>query len=85
MTVVSFPFRIVPFYIGIQLESCIYHLKRQEYTVCEVTMKYFHILKVNGCAEKNQKKVPGKMFDKLEKFIGVLRLLQLLSQTEMGV
>jgi hypothetical protein len=48
-------------------------------------MKYFHILKVSGCAEENQKKVSGKMFDKLEKFIGVWRLLQLLSQTEMGV
>jgi hypothetical protein len=48
-------------------------------------MKYFHILKVSGCAEENQKKVPGKFFDKLEKFTGVLRLLQLLSRTEMGV
>jgi hypothetical protein len=48
-------------------------------------MKYFHILKLSGCAEENQKKVPGEMLDKLEKFIGVWRLLQLLSQTEMGV
>jgi len=69
MTVVLLPFRIVPFTvcIGIQLESCIYHLKWQEYTVCVVTMKYFHILKVSGCAEENQKQVPWKMFDKLEK------------------
>jgi hypothetical protein len=33
----------------------------------------------HGCAEENQKQAPGKMFDKLEKFIGVWRLLQLLS------
>jgi hypothetical protein len=48
-------------------------------------MKSFHILKVCGCAEDNQKKVTGKMFDKLEKFIGVWSLLQLLSLTELGV
>jgi len=48
-------------------------------------MKNFHILKVCGCAEDNQKKIPGKMFDKLEKFIGAWRLLQLLSPTELCV